>query len=119
MKFLADENIGLEVVEFLRKEHHDIDSISEISPGTSDIDILTKATKEQRIIITTDTDFGELIYHAGHSHVGVVLLRLEDQRNANKILILKKLLKQYEKELPGNFVVATETAVRIRRNPTP
>ncbi len=114
MKLLADENIGLEVVVFLRKKGHDVRSITEISPGVFDTTVLTKAADEKRILITADTDFGELVYHAGQRHAGVILLRLDDERNANKIRVLRELLMKYANELSGNFVVVGETSVRVR-----
>lgn len=43
----------------------------------------------------------------------MILLRLEDERAANKIAVLQCLLEKYEKSLPGNFIVVTETTVRI------
>lgn len=114
MKLFTDENIGLEVVAFLRKKGNDVHSITEISPGVSDATVLAKATSENRILITSDTDFGELVYHAGQRHTGVVLLRLDDERNANKIRVLNKLFARYAHELAGNFVVVGETGVRVR-----
>ena len=117
MKFLTDENIGLEVAEFLRGMGHNVRSITETSPGASDATVLAKAVREKRILITADTDFGELVYHAGERHAGVVLLRLDDERNANKIKVLKELLDSYADELSGNFVVVTEKNVRIRKAP--
>lgn len=115
MKVLADENIGLEVVAFFRKRGIDIASITEISPGVSDAVVLVKAGEEDRILFTSDTDFGELVYHAGQQHSGVVLLRLDDERNANKIRVLTDLLDKYADELVGSFTVVTETNVRIRK----
>lgn len=115
MRFLTDENIGLAVVAFLREQDHDVISMTETSPGGSDAVVLTKAFEEQRILITSDTDFGELVYHIGQQHCGIVLLRLDDQRNENKIRVLKKLLKEHTDDLVNAFVVVTETTVRIRR----
>lgn len=115
MKVLADENIGLEVVAFLRSRGTDIASITEISPGISDATVLAKAVEEDRILITSDTDFGELVYHSRQLHTGVILLRLDDERNANKIRVLKDLLDKYSDELAGSFTVVTETNVRIRK----
>ena len=43
----------------------------------------------------------------------MILLRLEDERSANKIAVLMHLLEKYEKSIPGCFIVATETTVRI------
>jgi len=49
------------------------------------------------------------------SHHGVVLLRLEDERAVIKIETLDKLLGNHADELPDEFVVVTETAVRFAR----
>lgn len=114
MKFLTDENIGLEVVAFLRKNGHDVRSVTEISPGVSDLIVLTKALDEHRVLITSDTDFGELVYRAGQQHTGIILLRLSDERNTNKIRVLQELLIRYTDKLTGSFTVVTETTVRIR-----
>lgn len=115
MKVLADENIGLEVVAFLRARGIDIDSITEISPGISDAAVLVKAVEEDRILLTSDTDFGELVYHVGQEHSGVILLRLDDERNVNKIRVLTDLLDKYADDLAGSFTVVTEINVRIRK----
>ena len=115
MKFLADENIGLEIVSFLRKNGHDVCSITELLRGASDASILLTAQEEHRILVTSDTDFGELVYRVGQHHAGIILLRLDDERNANKIRVLRKLLKQHAEDLSDTFVVVTEKTVRIRR----
>lgn len=115
MKVLADENIGLEVVAFLRARGMKVTSITEISPGVSDAEVLVKAAEEDRILLTSDTDFGELVYHAGQQHAGIILLRLDDERSANKIRVLGNLLDNYADELAGSFTVVTETNVRIRK----
>jgi hypothetical protein len=45
----------------------------------------------------------------------VVLLRLEDERNANKINVLQSLLENYAGQLADSFVVVTEKQVRFAR----
>lgn len=75
--------------------------------------VIQKAFTENRILITNDKDFGEKVYREQHPHKGVVLLRLGDERPANKIEVLKRLLKSYSNRLAGNFVVVTETRVRF------
>lgn len=114
MKLLTDENVGLEVVKFLRQADHDVASAIEEFKGYDDISILAKAVKEDRILVTSDTDFGELIYHQNFPHKGIILLRLDDETNPNKIKVLSNLLKTHKNELKNNFVVATETRIRIR-----
>ncbi len=62
MKFLANENLPLPSVAFLRKENIDIISIAEQRPGITDEEVMKIAIAEQRTIITHDSDYGELIY---------------------------------------------------------
>jgi predicted nuclease of predicted toxin-antitoxin system len=44
--------------------------------------ILAWAVNEQRLVITMDKDFGELVFRSGQAHDGVLLLRLEEARSA-------------------------------------
>lgn len=115
MKFLTDENIGLEVVESLRAAGHDVNSVIETIRGAEDVEILEKANRENRILITADKDFGNLIHQHKLPHKGIILLRLTDEKNRNKIRVLSSLLETYEKELKNRFVVVTEDRVRIRQ----
>lgn len=114
MKLATDENISLEVVQFLRAAGHNVVSVIEELPGASDLTVLQKAAHEYRILITSDTDFGELIYNQKLSHKGIILLRLENETNPNKIKALSGLLKTYKAKLKNKFVVVTETKIRIR-----
>ena len=79
--------------------------------------LLEKAYTEGWIIVTNDKDFGEKVVREGRQHSGVILLRLKDERTANKIKVLKQLLDRHAGDLEGNLVIATETTVRIIRFP--
>lgn len=75
LKFIADEGFDREIVEALR-ETYAVSYIAEIRPGADDEDILDLAEKEQRIVLTLDKDFGELVFRRHKAHAGVVLCRL-------------------------------------------
>lgn len=62
MIFLSNENIPASSVKLLRDKGFDIVSVSEISPGINDEQVLAWAKKEQRIILTFDKDYGHLLY---------------------------------------------------------
>ncbi len=114
LKFIVDESTGIKVVEALRQEGYNALSITEHSPGISDVKIIQFAFDEGRIIITNDKDFGELIYRKQMPAIGVILLRLKDERPANKMRIILEVLRKYNRQLHGNFIVATENIIRIR-----
>lgn len=115
MRFLVDENTGVAVARWLRNQQHEVFSVYEEARGIDDDEIIQKAFNENWILITSDKDFGEKVYREGRSHRGIILLRLEDERSANKMKILKQLLDNYSEQLSNNFIVVTEKQVRFAR----
>ena len=115
MRFLVDECTGPAVAHRLRAQKHEVFYVYEEARGMEDDEVITKAFTENWILITNDKDFGEKIYRERRPHKGVVLLRLEDERAANKIAILQRLLEGYAGQLTDQFVVVTERQVRFAR----
>ncbi len=75
---------------WLRELQHDVVSVYHEARGLDDDRVLQRAIAEDRILITNDKDFGEMIFREGKFHQGIVLLRLEDERPSNKIRILER-----------------------------
>ncbi len=62
VRFIADENIHNDVVDFLLERGFEVKSASDDDlSGGLDIDLLSLASETQRGIITHDSDFGTLI----------------------------------------------------------
>ena len=115
MRFLVDECTGPAVAVWLNRQGHEIFSVFAEARGIEDKEIIQKAYTENWILITNDKDFGEKVYRERHQHRGVIFLRLEDERAANKIEVLRRLLDGYSDRLSDSFVVVTETQVRFAR----
>ncbi len=115
MRFVVDECTGPAVASWLRSRGHDVVSIYDDAPRMLDDDILPLAVREDRIVVTNDKDFGDLVFAKGMTHRGVILLRLTNERAPSKIAALARVLDAYESQVPGSFVVATETGIRIAR----
>jgi predicted nuclease of predicted toxin-antitoxin system len=113
MHFLVDECTGPTVARWLRDQGHDVFSVYEQARGSQDQDVLQRALDENRILITNNKDFGEKIFRELQPHSGVILLRLADERSVNKIDALQRVLAIYSDRLVNNFVVVTDTRVRI------
>ncbi len=62
MKILADENIEREFIEALREADFDVVSVRESYIGFADDEILQVAEEESAVILTYNTDFGELVF---------------------------------------------------------
>ena len=66
MRFLADENFPSAAVAALEKAGHDVVWIGAAAPGSSDLDVLAWAAREERVLLTFDKDFGVDEWH-GHN----------------------------------------------------
>lgn len=77
-RFLADENFPRASVRLLRDAGHDVSSIQEDLRGASDPEVLRRSSAEDRILLTFDLDFGELIFlQKLPSPPGIILFRDE------------------------------------------
>lgn len=117
MRFLADENVSRFVVEGLRAAGFDVDAIGTASQGASDEDVLAAAAREQRILITKDRDFGELVIRQRLEVGGVVLLELERLSNQAEADLVLSILTTNTDKLSGNLVVIEPGRARIRPLP--
>ena len=113
MLFLVDECTGPTVARWLRTLGHDVFSVYDEARGSMVEELLSRAVTEDRILITNDKDFGELVFRERWPHRGIVLLRLDDERAADKIAALERLLVHHAERLAGRFVVVTESAARF------
>ncbi|MBI2437584.1 MAG: DUF5615 family PIN-like protein [Lentisphaerae bacterium] len=80
MKLLADENVAGDIVSLLRQRGHDVAWIRQDCPGSADDYVLARSAREQRLLLTFDKDFGELVWRGGQdASAGAVLFaRIDD-----------------------------------------
>ena len=80
VKFLCDENISSSLAKSLRKKGYDVKDIKEEKLfGTPDSEIIKIAFKENRIILSHDKDFANLVSYKKSKHKGVILIRFRNQ----------------------------------------
>ncbi len=116
MKILADENIEREFIEALRENGFNVVSVRENHVGIADDEILQIAENENAVILTYDTDFGELVFRYSLKSRGVILLRLGGLSLAEKIDKTILSIREHEAELENAFTVVSENLVRIRKS---
>ena len=105
-----DECAGPALAQWLYLQEHDVISIVPDNRGLDDRSILQWAATDNRIVITCDKGFGELVFRHRLPHRGVILLRLEDETPTRKIAMLNYLLGEASHLLEDSFVVVTEEA---------
>lgn len=114
MKFLADECCDAGLVQSLRASGHDVLYISEENPGATDEEVLLLALKNKCILITEDTDFGELVYRLKKPAHGIILIRISVKDRHLKWEQLKKLIEIYPDRLEGRFIILDSEKFRFR-----
>ena len=62
MNFLVDRCAGRRLTQWLQSQGHDALDARELGPDPGDRALLEWAVSENRILITMDKDFGELIH---------------------------------------------------------
>lgn len=119
MKFLADMGISPASVANLRAQGFDAVHLHEQGlDRMDDSDILAKARAEERVVLTHDLDFGDLLAMSGDELPSVVIFRLKDMRSPNINRYLGAILKQYSDLLEQGAVFSVnERRTRVRRLP--
>ena len=115
MRFLLDQNVEARIAAFLAEHGHDATRIGREYPaGLPDEQVLAIARREQRVLVTNDKDFGELIVRNRLPHAGVILLRFPlDATARQKIAALDRFLVTHGTRL-DRFLVVTPRGVRVR-----
>jgi predicted nuclease of predicted toxin-antitoxin system len=76
MKFLLDQSADARLGVYLMHQGHDVTRVGTHQPeGMLDEDVLALAQQEQRILLTEDLDFDELVLKKHLPHSGVILFR--------------------------------------------
>ena len=116
MRFLIDRCAGRLFADWLGTLGHVVVESRELGPDPGGRALLVWAANETRILITIDTDFGELIYLENLSHAGLV--RLPDVPARERQLIMQDLLTRYEEELKDAAIITVRGGrIRISKDP--
>jgi predicted nuclease of predicted toxin-antitoxin system len=115
MRFLFDQSADFRLIPPLIALNHDVRAISREYPaGLPDEEVLALATGDQRILITADRDFGELVFRKRLQQTGIILMRLPGASLETKLTRLTYVLTHYSAQL-DQFIVVTDRGVRVRR----
>lgn len=115
LKFLVDVGVSKKVEEYLQDQGYDAKAVRAIDTRMSDHAIIRLAASEDRMVITMDKDFGELVYHSSMKHSGVLLLRLEDAVGFEKLQVVEHIMKNYSDRIKNCFCVFQNNKFRIRK----
>lgn len=122
MKLLLDANLSPEVGRCLKGAGHDAIHVADIGLLTAtDPEILRAAAKEERILLTADSDFGALLALGSLASPSVLLLRSADHMRPSEQadLIVANLPLIAEDLEKGAIASLTRDRLRVRELPIP
>jgi predicted nuclease of predicted toxin-antitoxin system len=113
MRLLLDNCVWGGARKQLETKGHDVVAAADWDADPGDKEILDRAHREQRILVTLDKDFGELAIVRGQPHSGIV--RLVDISATRQAVICLYVLDLHGEDLGrGAIVTAEPNRLRIR-----
>ncbi|NJK54226.1 MAG: DUF5615 family PIN-like protein [Leptolyngbyaceae cyanobacterium SU_3_3] len=113
MKLLLDSCVWYGVCNALTSSDYEVGWVGEWDADPGDEEILAIAYREERILITLDKDFGEMVIVRGFPHAGIV--RLVNLMTRQQSQVCLQILSRYGDELRAGAIVTAELGrVRIR-----
>jgi predicted nuclease of predicted toxin-antitoxin system len=110
----TDESVFGPIVAALRAAGWDIERAVDVCPAAPDDVILRIAYERQRVVVTEDFDFGELVVRYRMNAHGLVVVSLDDVGAAAKPERVVSVLDGHTSNLRGNLLRIEPARVRIR-----
>lgn len=119
LALLCNENVPRLLIQALRDRGHDVRWVLEESRGVADPVVLEEAISQQRVLLTFDKDFGELVFQRGKGATcGIILVRVLGTKSQTELVqIVLPVLEAYETSWSGHFSVIQRRRVRVKPLP--
>lgn len=117
MRFLADESCDFGVVRTLREAGHDVLAVSEVEKRSDDRELIERAGRENRVLLTEDKDFGWLVFVSHFESPGVILIRFPGNARGTLADTVRQLVVDQGEQILHAFIVIQPGQVRIGHKP--
>jgi predicted nuclease of predicted toxin-antitoxin system len=120
MRFLVDQCLSPDFAVVLAEAGHDVVHVRDLGmQRAGDPEVLDLARRDDRVLVSADTDFGTLMAQGGATRPSVVIFRRATGRRpvAQAGLLIANLPAMAEALDEGSVVVLEEARLRLRRLP--
>ena len=113
MRLLIDSSFWSPGIGDLVRAGHDVEAVKDWPADPGDRAILAYAHAHQRILVTLDKDFGDLIVRDGYPHAGLPR-PVSDSVRLQASMALDALARHGDDLLAGAIVTVEEDRIRVR-----
>jgi predicted nuclease of predicted toxin-antitoxin system len=92
-------------------------AVVETARGARDVEVIRQAQEEERVLLTEDKDFGQLVYAGAKGRTGVILLRFPAPARRQAASAVLDLVGRIPERLPTSFVVLEPGRARVSSIP--
>ena len=112
MRFLIDENIRKDVVDFLKSAGHDVLTVA---AGSQDGKIAQTAQESKRIILTHDQHFADILMYPPQKYSGIIRIKIHPPVAPVVIHALNDLIHKFTPEqIDKKLIVLEKDGFRMR-----
>ena len=116
MKLLLDADVPRSFLSRLKDYGHDVSDVRDISKtALKDAEIFAIAQKENRILITRDLDFSNILMYPPVKSCGIIVLRTHLLSREEIFQILLKAIQSPQRQLQGTLVIAQKDRLRFHK----
>jgi predicted nuclease of predicted toxin-antitoxin system len=118
IKLLADENIPPAVNSYLKEKGFDVKAVQEFAAsGSSDSTVIGLAKQEERVLLTFDKHFTNILLYPPHTYSGIIRIRLHPPLLEFILQALENFFKNFDlTKMKGTFVILERNGFRVRRS---
>lgn len=119
MKFLVDMPLSPKLADWLCRQGHDAVHASQLGLDcATDEQVLSRARKDDCVIVTADLDFPRLLALLQANGPGLILFRGGDFNEADSIKHLRRTLESVPENEVSRSIIVIERS-RLRKRPLP
>ncbi len=113
MKFLVDNCLSRSVAARLEAEGHDVVSVADWPRDPGDRNVLAFAAREDRVLVTADRGFGELVVTARLPNAGLIILT-KMAPSEHPEATVRAIAEHGDDLMSGAFLIITGERTRAR-----
>jgi len=114
VRWLIDECVDAYLTVLLRQTGQEVVYVRDITPRAADREVMNRAEREDRLLVTEDKDFGDLVFRQAQPVPGIVLLRIDPSQRLPKGQRLLAAIDRFGDTLLGRYTVIEAGRLRSR-----